>query len=148
MCLSPRKLKIPFHMLDLLLETVDGFFRKSFEKFWRHVCKKFTGGHRIQISKVDIQARPLLAGGQQAIILRPGQQTVVLAGGQQVRQKVNTQPVLVNSAMPSARGHPIRVPTPSTQTRPLLVGGRNVIINHSGSQISVPLHALQSMQPG
>ena len=85
---------------------------------------------------------------QQAIILRPGQQTgiVTLPGGQQVRQQVNTQTVLANSAMPSARGHPIRVPTPSTQTRPLLVVGRNVIINHLGSQISV--HAVQSLQAG
>ena len=131
-------------MLDLLLETVDGFFRKSFEKFWRHVCKKFTGGHLIQISKVDIQARPLLAGGQQAIILRPGQHT----GGHQVRQKINIQPVLVNAAVSSTGGHPTQVPMSSTQTKPLLAGGRNVIINHSGSQISVPLHALQSMQPG
>ena len=87
---------------------------------------------------------------QQAIILRPGQppSKVTLQGGQQVRQQVNTQPVPVNSAMPSARGQPIRVPTPSTQTRPLLTEGRKVIINHSGSQISVPLHAVQSLQAG
>ena len=87
---------------------------------------------------------------QQAIILRPGQQTgiVTLPGGQQVRQQVNTRPVLVNAAVSSAGGHHIRVSAPGIQTRPPLAGGRNVVINQSGSQISVPLHALQSMQAG
>ena len=111
-------------------------------------------------SSVLLKKTPLMPAGttgvgqrmplQQTIILRPGQPTskVTLPGGQQVRQQVTTQPVLVNSAMPSARSYPIRVPTPSTQTRPLLTEGRKVIINHSGSQISVPLHAVQSLQAG
>ena len=85
---------------------------------------------------------------QQAIILRPGQQTgiVTLPGGQTVRQQV-TRPVLVNAAVSSAGPH-IRVSAPGIQARPPMAGGRNVVINQSGSQISVPLHALQSMQAG
>ena len=84
---------------------------------------------------------------QQAIILRPGQQTgiVTLPGGQTVRQQVS-RPVLVNAAV--SQGPHIRVSAPGIQTRPPMAGGRNVVINQSGSQISVPLHALQSMQAG
>ena len=80
---------------------------------------------------------------QQAIILRPGQQTgiVTLPGGQPVRQ-----PVLVNASAANAAG--IRVQAPGVQTRPAVGANRNVVINQSGSQISVPLHALQSMQAG
>ena len=108
-------------------------------------------------SSVMLKIPPLMPAGmtgvgqrmplQQAIILRPGQPTsiVTLPGGQQIRQQVNTQPVLVNSAMPSAGGHPIPGPVLSTQTSG---GGRNVIINQSGYQISMPLHAVQSLQAG
>ena len=75
---------------------------------------------------------------QQAIILRPGQQNslVTLPGGQSVRQ-----PLVV-----SAAGGAIRVQGPGLPTRPNAGVNRNVVINQSGSQISVPLHALQSMQ--
>lgn len=77
---------------------------------------------------------------QQAIILRPGQQNslVTLPGGQSVRQ-----PLVV-----SAAGGAIRVQGPGLPTRPNAGVNRNVVINQSGSQISVPLHALQSMQAG
>ena len=79
---------------------------------------------------------------QQAIILRPGQQSglVTLPGGQSVRQ-----PLVV-----SASGASIRVQGPGIQARANPgVGNRNVVINQSGgSQISVPLQALQSMQAG
>lgn len=83
---------------------------------------------------------------QQAIILRPGGggQQITLPGGQTVRQ----QPVLVNA---SAASGAIRVQAPGIQARPgnQVAANRNVLINQSGgSQISVPLHALQSMQAG
>ena len=78
---------------------------------------------------------------QQAIILRPGQQggLVTLPGGQSVRQ-----PLVV-----SASGGAIRVQGPGLPARTNAGVNRNVVINQSGgSQISVPLHALQSMQAG
>ena len=77
---------------------------------------------------------------QQAIILRPGQQSglVTLPGGQSVRQ-----PLVV-----SASGASIRVQGPGIQARANTGVNRNVVINQSGSQISVPLQALQSMQAG
>ena len=76
---------------------------------------------------------------QQAIILRPGQQgggLVSLPGGGQARQ-----PILVNS--PGAR-----VQGPGLRANCTLTPNRNVVINQPGSQITVPLHTLQSMQPG
>lgn len=80
---------------------------------------------------------------QQAIILRPGQQTglVTLASGGQ-----RPTAVLVNTS--NSPG--IRVQAPGIQTsRPATPATRNVLINQSGgSQISVPLSALQSMQAG
>ena len=119
-----------------------------------------SGNSSILLKKPPV-GQPAVAGGpmtgvgqrmpsQQAIILRPGQQTgiVTLPGGQAVRQQV-TRPVLVNAAVSSGTVGPhIRVSAPGIQTRPPLAGGRNVVINQSGSQISVPLHALQSMQAG
>ena len=66
---------------------------------------------------------------------------VSLPGGQQV----NTPPVLVNTAMSSAGGHHIRHSAPRIQTRPPLAGGHNVVINQSGSQISVPLQVLKTL---
>ena len=87
--------------------------------------------------------RALETSLQQAIILRSSQptSTVTLPRSHQVRQQVNAQPILVG-------GHPILGPVLSTQTSPLLAGGRNLIINMSGSQISVPLDAVQSLQAG
>jgi hypothetical protein len=82
---------------------------------------------------------------QQAIILRPGQQTGLVTlptatVGQAVRQ-----PVLVNA---TAAGS-IRVQGPGLQTRPAgVAANRNVLINQSGSQFTVPLASLQSMQAG
>ena len=78
---------------------------------------------------------------QQAIILRPGQQSglVTLPGGQSVRQ-----PLVV-----SAAGASIRVQGPGIGARANPGVNKNVVINQSGgSQISVPLQALQSMQAG
>ena len=113
-----------------------------------------SGNSSVLLKKPGIN--PAMTGGvqrmpsQQAIILRPGQQTgiVTLPGGQTVRHQQVNRPVLVNAAVSSAGGHHIRVAAPGIQTRPPLAGGRNVVINQSGSQISVPLHALQSMQAG
>lgn len=89
---------------------------------------------------------------QQAIILRPGQQTglVTLPGGQTVRQQAVRQPVLVNASGPAGGPTAIRVHAPGLQARANAVAtaNRNVVINQSGSQISVPFHALQTMQPG
>ena len=69
---------------------------------------------------------------------------VTLMRVQQVRQQDNTYHVLVHTAV----GHQIRATTFRISTRPPLAGGPTVLINHSGSQFSVPLHALQSMQAG
>lgn len=79
---------------------------------------------------------------QQAIILRPGQQTglVTLASAQGQRPTA----VLVNTS--NSPG--IRVQAPGIQTRPGTPASRNVLINQSGTQISVPISALQSMQAG
>jgi len=90
--------------------------------------------------------------GQQTIVLgRPGQQgsSVVTAGGQIVRQQF----------VPPGGG--IRVQGPGLGVRPathvptVAGGGGNVVINQPGSrpgqpgsQITVPLQALQGLQPG
>ena len=71
---------------------------------------------------------------QQAIILRPGQQ--IGMPGVQVRQ-----PIQVNSTGPRIQG-------PGLRANCTLTPNRNVVINQPGSQITVPLHTLQSMQPG
>ena len=94
-----------------------------------------------RVVAVPCVSAPMVATGQQTDI-------VSLPRGRQVRQQINAQPVLANAAVSSAGGHHIRVSAPGIQTRPPLAGGRNVVINQSGSQISVPLHALQSMQAG
>merc|ERR1719412_818305 len=94
------------------------------------------------------------AGGQQTIVLarpgQPGSSVVATPGGQIVRQQF-TPP-----------GAGIRVQGPGLGTRPATHvptvaggGGGNVVINQPGSrpgqpgsQITVPLQALQGLQPG
>ena len=105
------------------------------------------GGQQVR-QQVNTQPVFFNPEGQQVCQKVSTQPVFVNPGGQQVRQKVNTQPVFVNATVPSAGGYPIPGPAPSTQTRPLLTEGRKVIINHSGSQIEVPLHAVQSLQAG
>lgn len=82
---------------------------------------------------------------QQAIILRPGQQSGLVsvpASQQQMQQP--RQPILVNSAGVRVQGPGVG----AARAAATITANRNVVINQPGSQITVPLHTLQSMQPG